>query len=418
LWALKRSDRHVLLLSLAFAASSLASNIIAPIWPLYIRFLGASVTQLGLVFSVSNGVSAIFQLMSGALSDKYGRRRLHIAGAAMAVLPPLMYSYAVNWTELIPWVVLAGLAPGIYVPMRYSIVADASTSEGLARAYGWANTGLLAGFVLGPLIGGAVADMFGIRAPFLLCFIFFLGNVAITATIRETLKERSKVTTPIDRFDTSGFSRTVLTFSMVNIVQGIGIGIFTPISPIFAVVRFSVDMTMVGLMHAIGFGVASLIVQVPGGKLAPLTGKRRMVLLTILFSAPFFAMFGWSKTYIQAVVFMFIGYAILNASWPAFQALMMDLTPSHKWGLMNGISAATWWFGSMIGAGLSGALWESFGIAAPYFFSAFGVVCSAVPAYFIREPRSTSTAAEGHCSPAASSPRQVRRDHENRDEYE
>jgi len=339
------NDGSVLLLSIAFATSSLASNIISPIWPLYVKFLGVSITQLGLVFSVSNGVSAVFQMLSGALSDKYGRRKLHLAGAAIAVLPPLMYSYAANWTDLILWVVLAGLALGLYVPMRFSIVADASASEGRAKAYSWTNTGLLTGFVLGPLVGGAVADIFGIRAPFLLCFALSLGNLAITASIKETLKPRGEVGVSGASFDLlPSFSATASTFSLINIAQGVGIGILTPISPIFVVARFSVDMTAVGLMYAIGFGIASLIVQIPGEKLGRLTGNKRMVLLTILFSAPFFALFGWSRSYLEAVVFMFMGYAIINASWPAFQALMMDLTPSHKWGLMNGISAAAWWF--------------------------------------------------------------------------
>jgi len=56
---------------------------------------------------------------------------------------------------------------------------------------------------------------------------------------------------------------------------------------------------------------------------------------------------------------MFASNAILNLSWSPFQTLMMDATPSSKWGLVNGISATTFWIGIPTGNALNGILWDN-----------------------------------------------------------
>jgi len=132
--------RDILILSIVFLVSSLALNLIGPIWPIYIKdSLHASMTELGFVFSISNGVAAGVQILSGFLSDRYGRRRIHALGTLLAAFPPLMYALANGWLDLVPWAVLAGFATGLYIPLRWAIVADASSTGKMASAYGWTN---------------------------------------------------------------------------------------------------------------------------------------------------------------------------------------------------------------------------------------------------------------------------------------
>ena len=132
--------REILILSAIFLVSSLAIDLISPIWSIYIKSsLNASMIELGLVFSVSNGVAAVMQIFSGFLSDKYGRKRIHVLGTLLAVLPPLMYALASDWMDLIPWILLSGFATGLYLPIRWTIVADVSSTKTMASAYGWTN---------------------------------------------------------------------------------------------------------------------------------------------------------------------------------------------------------------------------------------------------------------------------------------
>lgn len=128
--------RDILILSVIFLVSSLAIDMITPIWSIYIKSsLGASMTELGFVFSVSSAVAAATQILSGFLSDKYGRKRLHVLGTLLVAFPPLMYALANDWVDLVPWVMLSGFATGLYLPVRWAIVADVSSTETMASAY-------------------------------------------------------------------------------------------------------------------------------------------------------------------------------------------------------------------------------------------------------------------------------------------
>lgn len=382
--------RNILILSIVFLVCSFALNLISPLWPIYISSLGASMTELGFVFSVSNAMAAAVQIFSGFLSDKYGRKRLHALGTLLAAVSPMMYALASGWLDLVPWVMLAGLASGIYVPIRWSIVADSSSSENMALAYSWTNIAWLTGATVAPLAGGVIADLVGIRFPFFACSALIFAVFPLTLIMQETRKEQQIKTGNSERENVgvvNGYLLVLVVFSLINIVQGVGIGVTSPVIPIFVEQNFAVDYTFIGILYAIGFGVASIVVQLPAGKCSDMFDRRLVMFVTFLASSPFFLVFAYSRSVVELIVFMFLSNAILNASWPAFQTLMMEATPSSKWGLVNGLSATTFWIGLMIGNALSGILWDRWGAYAPFYACAITIGISALLPLTLKETR-------------------------------
>lgn len=381
--------KDLLLLSIVFLVCSFALNLVSPVWPVYIKnYLNASMTELGFVFSLSTAVSAIVQIGSGYLSDKYGRKRLHALGTLLASFPPLMYALANSWVDLLPWVMLSGFASGLYLPMRWVIVADVSSSETMAKAYGWVNMSWLAGSTIAPFVGGILADSLGIRYPFYLYSLLIFAVFPLTLLMKETRRKPQAIAaekTGEDSFVQGYF--VVLLMSLINIIQGIGIGVIGPVISVFVLSQFPVDYTFVGILFAIGFGAASVVVQMPASRLSDRFDRRMIIFITIVFSAPFFLLFAYSQNTFELIILMFMSNAILNTSWPAFQTLLMDATSSSKWGLVNGVSATTFWTGIMIGNALSGILWDNWGTYAPFWASAIAVGLSAAPLLLIKETR-------------------------------
>ncbi|MEM3623413.1 MAG: MFS transporter [Candidatus Bathyarchaeia archaeon] len=383
--------RNILILSIVFLVSSLATNLFSPIWPIYIKdYLNASMTELGFVFSISNAIAAVMQILSGFLSDRYGRKGLHALGTLTAAFPPLMYALANNWVDLVPWVMLSGFAMGLYLPIRWAIVADASSTKTMASAYSWTNISWLIGSTVAPFLGGVAADYFGIRFPFFACSALIFAVFPLTLVMQETRRKPQAMTSKeiAEKVNVAnGYMFVVLIFSLINIVQGIGIGVTSPVIPVFVESNFPVDYTFIGILYAIGFGFASIIVQVPAGKCSDLFDRRKVMFVTFAVSSPFFLLFAYSRNVMELVIFMFLSNAILNASWPAFQTLMMEATPPSKWGLVNGISATTFWIGLMVGNALSGILWEVWGQVAPFYTSGFAIGISALLPLLLKETR-------------------------------
>ena len=390
--------RNILILSIVFLVGSFATNLISPIWPIYITSsLGASMTELGFVFSMSNAVAAVMQILCGFLSDKYGRKSLHALGTLLAAFPPLMYALANNWWDLVPWAMLSGFAIGLYLPIRWAIVADASSTETMAKAYSWTNISWLIGSTIAPLVGGIAADSFGIRFPFFACFTLVVVVFPLTLFMQETRRKMQVRTVNCETKEVYVADRylfTVVLFSLINIIQGIGIGVTAPVISVLVVSNFSVDYTFVGILYAIGFGAASIIVQIPGSKCSNMFDRRKVMFATFLISSPFFLLFVYSRNILESIVFMFLSNAILNTSWPAFQTLMMEATPSSKWGLVNGISATTFWIGLMTGNAVSGILWDGWGSFAPFYASAFAIGMSAILPLLLKETRGKTRISE------------------------
>jgi len=383
--------RDILILCVIFLVSSLAIDLVSPVWSIYIRSsLGASMTELGFVFSLSNAVAAVMQILSGFLSDKYGRKRLHVLGTLLAAFPPLMYALASNWLDLLPWVMLSGFAVGVYLPIRWAIIADVSSTKTMASAYSWTNISWLVGSTVAPFIGGVAADLFGIRFPFFACFILRFAVFPLTFLMRETRRKLQAKTVEYKNEGADvihGYVGTVMMFSLINIFQGMGIGVTGPVIPVFVMANFHVEFTFIGILYAIGFGVASIIVQIPGSKFSDLFDRRTVMFVAFVISSPFFLLFAFSRNTIELIVFMFLSNATLNLSWSAFQTLMMDATPSSKWGLINGVSATTFWIGQLIGNALSGILWDNWGMLAPFYVSSFTIGLSSLPLLLLKETR-------------------------------
>jgi len=352
------------------------------------------VTELGLIIAISDAVTTVLLIPSGIFSDKYGRKKLHALGTLLSAFPPLLYTFAVHWFEVVPWLILSGAALGLYMPIRWSIPADVSVAENFATAYSWTNIAFLTGSTAGPLLGGLIAQARGIKTPFLVCFSLLCIVFLLTLTLQETGKKKESV--PVMHKNDEPpkpmrFSQVIVLFSLINILQGAGVGLFfTPLS-VFVVKRFLVSDALVGLLYAVGFGFASIVVQLPGGKLANRYDRKRLLLVAFVVSAPFNGLFALSQGLVELFLFMFLSNAVLNVSWPAFQALMMELTPSARWGLMNGISGATFWVGLMAGSAASGILWDSFSMYVPFYASTVVFFLAVVPALFLKEVRSSKT---------------------------
>jgi len=370
-------NRDVVIISCIFALSNTASGSLSPIWPIYIVELGATMTELGLIFSVASIAASALQIPSGLLSDRFGRKRLHAVGVLLGVIPPLMYGHAGRWLELLPLSVLAGISTGLTTAIRWTVVADISPDE-MAKAYSWNIAGMLTGVTVGPFLGGFISDLYGIKSAFIACFLLYSATFLLSIMLRET-RSKPEEEPPMPPNDRRPLLKIALIFSATNIIQGFGFYLTTPVSPIFMTTRFEVDYTQLGIIYALGSGLPSILVQFPGGKMADMYSRRKLIISTIIFSSPFIATIPLSRNLIDLVLSLAINSLILNIAWPAYQALMMDSTPPNRRGFINGISATTMWIGMTAGSALSGFLWESFGASSPFYTAAIVFPLSALP---------------------------------------
>ncbi|HOC78472.1 MAG TPA: MFS transporter, partial [Methanofastidiosum sp.] len=100
----KDEKRDLYVFSLASFLNDLGSDIIYPIWPLFVTvFLGADVIVLGILDGIGDALVSVSSAFSGYLSDKFRKRKIFIwTGYISAAIARFGYAVSPTWKYLIP----------------------------------------------------------------------------------------------------------------------------------------------------------------------------------------------------------------------------------------------------------------------------------------------------------------------------
>lgn len=172
---------------------SASYTMLIPFLPLYLlNELGASPESLnmwtGAIFAVSFGVCAIMAPIWGRLSDKKGKKLMLIRAASLIALTYLLGGLVQTPFQLLLVRILQGFAAGLW-PASLAIMSAYSPKNKIGICMGVMQSANICGGILGPLMGGLLADEFGIRISF---FIASAALAVITVITIFLIKEPPK----------------------------------------------------------------------------------------------------------------------------------------------------------------------------------------------------------------------------------
>lgn len=157
-------------------------GLYAYVFPLYIRSLGASPGQVGVVYSVMMVALALSYIPGGVIADKYERKRTMILSWLVGVPAPLLYYFARDYKVVAAASALYSLSMIGYPAMNaYAATRAPAGMSGLV--FGVINSGYAAGMIASPILGGWLAQVIGTRNVFLITFVFFLASVAVLCLV-------------------------------------------------------------------------------------------------------------------------------------------------------------------------------------------------------------------------------------------
>lgn len=165
-WAVRGlpRDLKVLFLSNFFWASGLGLYLY--IWPVYVRNLGATESQVGLVLAASTLVASAAFIPGGVLTDRYDRKRVMILGWSLALPAPFIFFYATHWMQLLPGVLLY-FSSFLGIPALTAYIADFSPPEERMTSFGFVYAGFPLGLTYSPALGAYLLRYVEIRDLFL-----------------------------------------------------------------------------------------------------------------------------------------------------------------------------------------------------------------------------------------------------------
>ncbi len=168
IWRLAISRQQIPLLAAIFALNA-GPQMIAPVIPLLcseMETTGMPATASGLAFCLMGVVASGSSLVTGRFGGRFGLKNLLVVsclGTGLFYLPPIL---AATVTQLVIFVAITGLPKGGSITSSSTLVGLSASSTEQGVAYGLAQSARALGSGLGPLMGGGLATLIGLRPTF------------------------------------------------------------------------------------------------------------------------------------------------------------------------------------------------------------------------------------------------------------
>ena len=147
----------------------------------------------GLIIALFTLTAMVSRPFSGKLADRLGRKPVIIFGGLVCLICSLFYPLLTTLFGFFLLRIFHGFSTGFSPTGVSAYVSDVIPAERRGEAMGFIGSAGAIGMACGPAIGGGVANQLGIDWMFYLSSFFALVAIAITLSIKETLKERHEV---------------------------------------------------------------------------------------------------------------------------------------------------------------------------------------------------------------------------------
>ena len=341
---------------------------IFPFLPLYVQDLGTSTnlsTELlaGLVYSSQALTMMLASPVWGTLADRYGRKLMVERSLFGGTIILLLMAFVTTAEQLVVLRGIQGLITGT-IAAANALVASTVPRKHTGYAMGLMQVGLGAGVALGPLIGGAVADILGYSEAFYItASLLLLAGLLVMFGIKEDFTPPKQEKGERLRFiaewrhilSTSGVA---LTYSM-RFMSTLGRMMIIPIAPLF-IVTLMENTSRVNTFTGLVIGVSSAATTISAvylGRLGDRLGHRKILIVCTLLAALLYlpqsmVTAPWQILVLQALVGVALGGII-----PAIIALLAYLTkPGEEgtvYGLDNSINAGARSIAPLLGAAVA-----------------------------------------------------------------
>ncbi|MCK4567793.1 MAG: MFS transporter [Candidatus Thorarchaeota archaeon] len=358
---------QVMMLAISLCVLQIGFGFIAPVFPVYITELGMGGIELG-VLAASFAASRIFLAGPlGGLSDTVGRKKILVYSLLGFAISNIVYAFAEDAWVMIAARAMEGAVSAGFFPTANAFVSDMTTPENRGTAMGYLSTGNMVGFVIGPVVGGVLAEYLGIRLPFIIAAgVTLFTMLLLTILIQEPKrKETTEVTKPPKVPLKEVLSRAYRAYGALGIAMFanmFAIGVLEVAFMLDAVVRFGIGPLEIGGFFGV-IGIIMIIGNIGFGKLSDKSGRKWLIVIGAIIGTISMLMFATatdtSSFYIAGAV-LAIGMSMRG---PAIQAMIADLTDPGSYGRVMGFFGAISNSAYVVSPTMSGYLFDLDGTA-------------------------------------------------------
>ncbi|MGV3488157.1 MAG: MFS transporter [Tuberibacillus sp.] len=347
--------RNLIILFIGTLFTSASFSMVIPFLPLFLLQIGVKhhvEMWSGLIFSAAFLAGAISSPIWGSLGDRFGRKPMIIRAGIFLFIIYTLTAFVTNPYELLTLRIMQGLLTG-YIPGAIALIGTNTPSKKVGYALAMVSTGTAAGGIIGPLLGGGIADLTSHRIAFASAGIIVLIS---TLLVIFWVKEEKFVPTKnrfslLNDFKIAASNRPFLLVVSLTIVTQCSIMTIEPVLPLY-IVHLGGSAENASFITGVVFslpGIASIIFGPYWGKWADKKGFHRILVIG-LFG-------GGIGTFAQIIFSNIWGFSITRfifgiffcAVFPAINGLVVEFTTEDYRGRAFGLNQTANQIGGMLG---------------------------------------------------------------------
>lgn len=364
-------------------------SLVVPFMPIFVEQLGIEQDQVafyaGLAISVSAVSAALVSPIWGILADKYGRKPMMIrAGLAMTITMG-----GLAFVPNIYWLLFLRLLNGVFtgfVPNATALIASQVPKDKSGATLGTLSTGVVAGTLTGPFVGGFIAEIFGIRNVFLLVGAFLFAAAILTIffikeDFQPVAKEKAIPTKEV--FSSFKYPRLLVNLFLTSFVIQFSAQSIGPILALYVRdLGQTENLLFVSGLIVSSMGFSSMMSAGILGKLGDKVGNHRLLVAAQIYSVIIYLLCAHATSPLQLGLYRFLFGLGTGALIPGVNALLSKMTPKSGISRIFAFNQVFFYLGGVIGPMAGSAVAGYLGYHAVFYATAacvaFSCLCNLV----------------------------------------
>lgn len=342
----------------------LAMSLIFPVMPFIKNEYHFSAFDMGVMSSLFAFVQFVASPIVGRISDKAGRKPMLVWGLLVFSLAEFVFALASQLWLFDLSRAVDGLSAAMFVPTSMALAADLTSVKDRAKVIGWLSAAFSGGLILGPGLGGILANI-NYKFPFWVAGILGLVSTVVALVMLprdDDERFKSSTNNPENELLQGGWSQVkqLLTPLMVTLfvmifVMTFGLAGFESIYSLYVNEVHNFDLQAIALVLTLN-GIISLVLQVfLFDRMVQWWGEVRLIRYCFFASAAGTVFVIYDHSHWQLIVATLVVFEAFDMLRPAITTLLTKLGSDNQ-GLLNGVNMSLTSVGNIIGPLISGAL--------------------------------------------------------------
>lgn len=373
----------ILLMNLFIAF--LGIGLVIPVLPTLMNELDINGEIVGYMVAAFAITQLIFSPIAGKWADTFGRKIMIVLGLFIFGFSELLFGLGKTVEVLFISRMLGGVSAAFIMPAVTAFIADITTMETRPKALGYMSAAISTGFIIGPGIGGFLAEL-GTRVPF-----YFAGALGLLAAVMSIIflsepERQLEEETGVQQ--ATGYRRIFVPMYFIAFllifVSSFGLAAFESLFSLFVDHKFSFTPKDIAIVITGSALVGALAQVLLFDRLTTLIGEIALIRYSLILSAVLVYLMTTVNSYwaiLLVTLFVFVGFDLIR---PAITSYLSKIAGNEQ-GFVGGMNSMFTSLANIFGPILGGILFD-IDLNYPYYFAAIVLAIGVAIAFVWKKP--------------------------------